>query len=443
MKKQLLTLSLALFTLGLSLAQTNNKCATMPIYEAHSQNPVAKANFINADIAAKNWLANPLNKIKATQKTNSVITIPVVVHVVYKTAIQNIPDSQIVRQIQILNECFSLTNPNYSQTRAIFDTLGADTELQFCLAATDPQGNPTTGIVRKSAPSSAAFDPLSGFDNVKSSATDGDDPWPNDQYLNIWVCDMSFFGFTFVLGYATFPGEVPALDGVVIQSEYFGYGAASIAPNNLGRTTVHEVGHFFGMRHIWADDDGGDVSLQCDSTDFVDDTPNQGAKSASDCNLTINSCSTEAPYWGTIDPPDMVENYMDYSADGCMTMFTKGQKARMYSYLNTSPARIAIKTSPAGCSNLTVGVKELYSNFGDFLFVYPNPANDVLHINVTQFTPQNLNCEIYNANGQLVKTIKQLEFQNTVNLSDLANGMYVVKVYNSEVNAIKKITIAK
>ena len=124
-----------------------------------------------------------------------------------------------------------------------------------------------------------------------------------------------------------------------------------------------------------------------------------------------------------------------------MTMFSKGQKARMYSFLNTDPARVAIKTSPAGCS--TVGLKDLYTNFSNYVFVYPNPANDVLHINITQFTPKNLTCEIYNTTGQLVKTIKQLAFQNTFNLSDLANGMYVVKVYNSEVNAIKKVTVAK
>ena len=440
MKKQLLTLSLSFITISLSFAQSVNKCATMPVYNAHQQNPIAKANFINADIAAKNWLDNPINKQNAVKKTNTVINIPVVVHVVYKAAIENIPDSQVVRQIQLLNECFRLQNPNYSSTRAIFDTIGADTEIQFCLAATDPLGNPTTGIIRKSAPAGTSFDPIFNMDKVKSSSTNGDDPWPNDKYLNIWVCDMSFFGTAFVLGYATFPGETAALDGVVIQSEYFGYGTAA-APNNLGRTTVHEVGHFFGMRHIWADDDGGNVALQCDSTDFVDDTPNAGAKSQSDCNITINSCSVESPSWGIIDPPDMVENYMDYSADGCMTMFTRGQKARMYSYLNTAPARVAIKTSPVGCS--TVGIKELYSNFSEYLFVYPNPTSDLLNINITQLTPSNLKCEIYNSNGQLVKTIKQLDFQNTVNLVDLANGMYVVKVYNTEVNAIKKITIAR
>jgi hypothetical protein len=439
MKKQLLTIGLTLLTIGIGVAQTTEKCATMPVYNIRLQDAVAKAKFIDADNAAKNWLAHPDHKTSAAQKQNSVIIIPVVVHVVYKNAIQNIPDTQIVRQIQILNECYRLTNPNFINTRPVFDSIGADTEIQFCLASTDPMGNPTTGIIRKSAPSNAQFDPFFGFDKVKSSLTNGDDPWPNDKYMNIWVCDMSFFGSAFVLGYATFPGEIPALDGVVIQSEYFGYGTAA-APNNLGRTAVHEAGHFFGMRHIWADDDGGSTG-QCDSTDFVDDTPNQAAKSASDCNISINSCSNESAYWGTIDPPDMVENYMDYSADGCMTMFTKGQKARMYSYFNTAPARIGIKTSPIGCS--TVGVKELYTNFSELVYVFPNPAKDLLHINIIQVTPQNMKCDIYNCSGQLVKAVNQLDFQNTVNLSELANGIYVVKIYNSDVSTVKKITVAR
>lgn len=439
MKKQLLTLGLSILALGFSFAQNADKCATMPVYNEHMQNPVAKTQFINAELAARNWLANPINRANAFKKQNSIITIPVVVHVVYKNAVQNIPDSQIVRQIQILNTCYRLQNSNFPTGRAIFDSIGADIEIQFCLAGTDPQGNPTTGIIRKSAPSNASFDPIFNMDKVKSSTTNGDDPWPNDKYLNIWVCDMSIFGTAFVLGYATFPGESPALDGVVIQSEYFGYGNA-LAPNNLGRTTVHEVGHYFGMRHIWADDDGGSSGM-CDSTDFVDDTPNQAAKSQSDCKDT-NSCANEAAYWGSIDPPDLVQDYMDYSADGCMAMFTKGQKARMYSFLSTDPARTAIKTSPAGCSN--VAVKELYANFSEYLYVYPNPLSDnLLHINITQITPSNLKCDIYNTSGQLVKQVHQLDFQNTINLSELSNGMYVVKVYNSEVNAIKKITVSK
>lgn len=437
MKLTLLTLSLAAFTFISAQAQTTDKCATMQVFNQHQQDAVVKANYVQAEQLAKNWLANPANQSQVSKQQNVVITIPVVVHVVYKTAIQNIPDTQIVRQIQILNECFRKQNSNYNTTRPIFDTLGADIEIQFCLANTDPQGNPTTGIVRKSAPTSAAFDPLFNMDKVKSTATNGDDAWPNTSYLNIWVCDMSIFGSAFVLGYATFPGGPANLDGVVIQSEYFGKYTAP-APNNLGRTTVHEVGHWFGMRHIWADDDS-QTSTQCDSSDFVNDTPNQGAKSQSDCNKSLTTCPIEAAYWGAINPPDMVENYMDYSADGCMTLFTKGQKARMYSFLNTDPARIAIKTSTAGCA--PVGVKELYENFSNYISVFPNPASTTINISIKELTPSDLICEIYNQNGQLVKRITKIQFQNTIQVADLANGMYLIKLFNSEASASKKVLI--
>ncbi|MCC6181404.1 MAG: T9SS type A sorting domain-containing protein [Bacteroidia bacterium] len=421
-------------------AQNIDKCATMPAYHLQLQNAQSKSMLVQADLLAKNWLANPINKANALKQQNTVITIPVVVHVVYKNTVQNIPDTQIVRQISILNECYRKLNSNYAHVRSEFDSLGADIEIQFCLAATDPLGNPTTGIVRKSAPSNAGFDPILNMDKVKSSSTNGDDPWPNDKYLNIWVCDMSIFGNVFVLGYATFPGTSPALDGVVIQSEYFGYGVGAVATSNLGKTAVHEIGHFFGMRHIWADDDSGS-SGQCDSTDFVDDTPNQAAKSQTDCNFTINSCSNESSFWGTIDPPDMVENYMDYSSDSCMAMFTKGQKARMYSYINTDPARISLAASPVGCS--TVGLPEIKNNFSDYVFVYPNPAGETFYLNLTKVIPQNLVCDIYNSNGQLVSTLSQLDFQNTIKTSNLSNGLYLVKVYNSEMSTVKKITIFK
>lgn len=436
MKKRLSLLLAGLFALQSGFSQSPDKCATMPAYQAYSQNQVQAGRYRQAEQLAKAWLNNPANATAAQKKQNNIITIPVVVHVVYKNAVQNIADSQIVKQIQILNECYRKQNANYSTVRPIFDSLGADIEIQFCLAATDPQGNSTTGIIRKPAPSSAAFDPILNMDKVKSSLTNGDDPWPNNKYLNIWVCDMSFFGVPFVLGYATFPGSDPLLDGVVIQSEYFGPFTAA-APNNLGKTTVHEVGHWLGMRHIWADDDSQSTG-QCDSTDFVDDTPNQGAKSQSDCNLTINSCANEAPFWGTIDPPDMVENYMDYSADACMALFTRGQKARMYSFLGTDPARVAIQTSPAGCS--VTGLNEL-KNLSDFVYVYPNPANDLLHINITHLTVNDLQCEIYDQRGALVKHVSVLDFQNSVNISGLANGIYMVKIYNADAVATKKIIV--
>ncbi len=429
----------SVFLINSGSAQNSGKCATMDVLHEHKKDPAIAAGYAHAEQMARSWLANPANRQAALKKQGAIITIPVVVHVVYKNAAQNIPDTQIVRQVQILNECFRLQNPNFQGIRPIFDSLGADIEVEFCLAATDPQGNPTTGIVRKSAPSNASFDPLFNFDKVKSSATNGDDAWPHDKYLNIWTCDMSIFGTVVVLGYATFPGGPANVDGVVIQSQYFGLGTAP-SPNNLGRTTVHEVGHWLGMRHIWADDDT-QSGVHCDSSDFVDDTPNASAKSQSDCNLTMNSCANEAPYWGTIDPPDMVENYMDYSADACMALFTLGQKARMYSFFNTDSARFAIQTSPAGCS--AVGIKDQYAYFSDHVFVYPNPASDVLHLNFTQLTLADLAYEIYDQTGQLVKTSKELTFQNTIPLFELSNGLYLVKVLNSQAQAVKKIAIQR
>jgi len=437
MKK--VSLFLAIFFVTVASAQNVIKCATMDVFNEHKKNPAYEAGYARAEQMAKNWLADPINRQVASKKQGTIITIPVVVHVVYKNAVQNIPDSQIVRQIMILNECFRIQNPNFLGIRPIFDTLGADTEIEFCLAQLDPQGNPSNGIVRKSAPSSASFDPLFNFDKVKSSATNGDDAWPHDKYLNIWLCDMSIFSTVVVLGYATFPGGPANVDGVVIQSEYFGLGTAP-APNNLGRTTVHEVGHWLGMRHIWADDDSQSTG-QCDSTDFVDDTPNAAAKSQADCNLTINSCANEAAYWGVIDPPDMVENYMDYSADACMALFTLGQKARMYSFLNTDSARIAIKSSPAGCS--VVGVKEADEHFSDQVFLYPNPATDVLYLNIMQLASEDLRCEIYNQSGQIVKTIDRLNYQNTIPLSDLSNGLYLVRIYDFRGYTVKKIAVQR
>src|ERR1700741_3966475 len=227
MKKLLPLFSIGLFAFQSLFGQNANKCATMDVFNEHQKNEAYKASYVQVEQLAKTWLANPVNRASVTKKQNSIITIPVVVHVVYKNTIQNIPDSQVVRQIQILNECYRLQNPNFVGTRAVFDSIGADVEIQFCLAAVDPQGNPTTDIVRKSAPSNAAFDPIFNFDKVKSSTTNGDDAWPCDKYLNLWACDMSFFGTAFVLGYATFPGGPANLDGVVIQSEYFGFGTAA------------------------------------------------------------------------------------------------------------------------------------------------------------------------------------------------------------------------
>jgi hypothetical protein len=430
MKKSLIIFLLFAFYSITIWAQQHEKCATMHVLQKHiEQDPFIAIRIQNLESEVANWIAANKNQMN----NRSVVTIPTVVHVVYKNSAQNIPTSQIESQIQVLNEDYRKTNANFNTTRPIFDTLAADVEIQFCLAALDPQGNPTTGITRTQAPSNATFNPIFGFDNVKSSNTGGVDPWPTDKYLNIWVCDMSILNQVFVLGYAQFPGDNPLTDGVVLQYQHVGRtNDPQAAPANLGRTATHEVGHWLGLRHIWGDG-------PCDSTDYVADTPNASAASQSDCVKTKNTCSNEDPFWGTIDPPDMVENFMDYSSDACMTMFTKGQKARMWGFLNT--ARASLKTSPAGC-NAPSAINDKKVNLNTNL--YPNPTNGIIYLELLSNIDENINVEVFNLLGQkeISTSISELKYNNyKLDLSSLSKGMYLVRLYTNQSDYIHKIQL--
>lgn len=250
----------------------------------------------------------------------NVYTIPVVVHVVYNTPVQNISAAQVQSQIDVLNEDFRRNNANASQTLAAFQGVAADCEMEFCLATQDPQGNPHSGITRTST-SVTAFNTN---DAVKFTASGGQDIWAPSQYLNIWVCNLAG-----LLGYAQLPGGPSATDGVVIDFQYFGRVGTATPPFNLGRTATHEVGHHFNLRHLWGT--GG-----CGSTDFVADTPTSDAPNYG-CPLNHTSC-------GSLD---MVQNFMDYTDDSCMNLFTAGQKARMRALFNPGGARASLLNSPA------------------------------------------------------------------------------------------------
>jgi len=247
-----------------------------------------------------------------------VIRIPTVVHVLYKTAAQNVSDAQIQSQIDVLNRDFRALNPDVSNVPPVFQPLVADCRVEFFLAATDPNGNPTNGITR-TATTVASF--AAATDECKSSATGGADPWPADKYLNLWVAQChNQFGS--LLGYAQFPGGPAATDGVVIVPTAFGSTGTATAPFHLGRTATHEVGHWLNLYHIWADDGSG-----CAGSDEVADTPNQGSENYGTPTFPHISC-------GNGPNGDLFMNYMDYVDDEAMVMFTHGQAARMESCLD-------------------------------------------------------------------------------------------------------------
>ncbi len=341
-------LFLLLFTFGL-YAQQVRRCGTDEYYEeAKQKNPLLEQLERQANEYARKYYEKQLhrNPTAKTQKTTQIIKIPVVVHIVWNTPAQNLSDAQVQSQIDVLNEDFRKLNADTSIILPAFQGLASDFQIEFCLATVDPNGQPTTGITRTQT-SVTAFDYLTGKNDIKSSATGGKDPWPTDQYLNIWVGNYSGG----LLGFAQFPWQYstsPSTDGVVVTYAYFGRGGTAQAPFDLGRTATHEIGHWLGLYHTFQDGCAGMTSSTCSSAgDWICDTPPQG-QSTSGCPSTPPNTCSESP-----DQVDMYQNYMDYSDDACLVMFTADQKTRVYSMLNqyrswVFNANTANKCAPPG-----------------------------------------------------------------------------------------------
>jgi hypothetical protein len=278
--------------------------------------------------AARSALENATTEyVSRQQRFAGIARIPVVVHVVWNTAAQNISQAQIDSQIDVLNHDFRATNSDIGFVPAPYTGLIADARVEFFLATEDPNGNPTTGVTRTQT-STASF---STDDKVKSSATGGIDPWPTDRYLNIWVCQLGGG----LLGYAQFPGGPAETDGVVILHSGFGTNGTAAAPFDLGRTTTHEIGHYLNLFHIWGDDGTG-----CSGSDECADTPNQAGPNFGVPTFPHVTCSNGPN-------GDLFVNYMDYTDDRGMVMFTDDQVARMEACLDTVRTNL-ISTTAAG-----------------------------------------------------------------------------------------------
>lgn len=222
------------------------------------------------------------------------INIPVYVHVIYSNSNENISDAQINSQIAVLNADFNASNSDLSNVPSEFAGVVANSDITFTLA----------GVTRKSSSRTS----WGTRDEMKYASNGGVDVVNPAGALNIWVCNIGGG----ILGYAQFPGGSSATDGVVISPQYFGTTGFVSAPFNKGRTATHEVGHYLNLRHIWGDG-------RCRQDDFVADTPSSdGPNYGCPVYPTVNCKST-----------DMTMNYMDYTDDACMYMFSEGQKARM------------------------------------------------------------------------------------------------------------------
>lgn len=237
---------------------------------------------------------------EAGRLVNGVIEIPVIVNVIYRTSTENISAAQIQSQIDVLNEDFNNTNADRTKVPAEFTDEQTSVGIRFVLE----------GVNRKYSSKRS----WSTNDDMKYASKGGIDATTPATHLNMWVVNkMQAYGST-ILGYAQFPGGNPATDGVVIGYNFFGRVGSVSSPFNLGRTATHEVGHWMNLRHIWGDATCGN--------DQVADTPPH--------NTSNYGCPTY-PHKSTCagTPVEMTMNYMDYTDDACMYMFTDGQKLRM------------------------------------------------------------------------------------------------------------------
>jgi len=326
MMKKLLTLTFIGLLIGpWAFAQRN--CHSMEHLEhLMEQDPGMQERMHAVEEHTNRFIANLGKSNNANALgANETVTIPVVVHVVYNNSTENISNAQINSQIAVLNADFSASNSDISSVPSLFSSRVGDANIQFVLADTDPSGNPSSGITRTSTTRSSF-----GTNNtVKFNSQGGKDAWPSNQYLNLWVCDISGG----ILGYAQFPGGAANTDGVVCDYQYFGTNGTATAPFNLGRTATHEVGHWLNLRHIWGD--GG-----CSVDDFVSDTPTAGNPNYGCPSFGANSCSG--------GDPDMWMNYMDYVDDRCMYMFSQGQVDRMRALFESGGFRESFVNSGGG-----------------------------------------------------------------------------------------------
>ena len=267
------------------------------------QRDCASQEVLAAQMKADPTLALRMNKIEDfTQKSmlngrivNGKVEIPVVVNVLYKTASENISTAQIQSQIDVLNRDFNAANSDFTKVPSLFSGVKANVGIKFVLQ----------NIVRRSTTIAS----WSTDDAMKKSAS-GIAPTSPATVLNMWACNLGGG----ILGYAQFPGGSLSTDGVVIDNNAFGTTGSVSAPFNLGRTATHEVGHWMNLRHIWGDANCG--------SDYVSDTPTHNEPNYGVLNYPhYSTCS------GT--PVEMTMNYMDYSDDRGMYMFTNGQKSRM------------------------------------------------------------------------------------------------------------------
>ena len=352
------------------------------------------------------------NSPGTTQRVNGlpeVITIPVVFHILYHTPDQNIERTGLERLIAALNRDFNKRNADTSNIPSVFRPYATSMGFEFKIATMDPQGVGTSGVVRKYTPISYWM----SDDKMKFSASYGDDAWDSKSYLNIWICNMKD-----VLGYSTLPGMDPKKDGIVLGLEdLFAHHGTTPVVNDL-RTIVHEAGHWLNLYHIWGEGYCGD--------DKVDDTPKQGSYTPGCPNGTRVTCSN-----GPIG--DMYMNFMDFTDDVCMNMFTNGQRKRARILFEAGGPRNSILYSKGLNTSTVPATQPPFYPKWYYAQVYPNPASTSINI-YFEYDERWIGKKlaILDMSGRIVLTKIISSQKEKIDVSRLTAGVYFIRAEKEE-----------
>ncbi len=348
------------------------------------------------------------------RSASALITIPVVVHVIYNTSSQNISDDQIASQLVELNRDYQKLNPDTSGIPSYYAPLAANCGFHFALAQVDTNGNPSSGIVRvHTNVSSFSLD-----DAVKYSARGGDDPWDRDRYLNVWICNLG----DGVLGYSSLVGGPKETDGVVVLYTAFGTTGTATAPFNKGRTATHEIGHWLNLIHVWGDADCGD--------DQVADTPPQSAATYGNPSGIVISCGN-TPYG------NMYMNYMDFTDDAGMHMFTVDQNQRMHTLFSEGGFRYPLLSSPALTGITGSNGVPVDEASGIAVSVGPNPTFGMVTVKVASDPGGVLT--VWNQMGQMVYQVRVTQTTFRLDLSRFGSGVYFLRLVDGDKRGIAKV----
>lgn len=405
------------------------RCGTM-IFDSSNQ---AK----NSLLQWEKWLQEKIkHDSHAARESESNYTIAVIVHILHSgeaigTA-QNIGDEQIISQFDVLNEDYNKNNNDFTtNVPSYFNSYAANCGITFCRATKDTSGNdlPVAGIDRVNIINKGLLYPPYSYNYMENTVK----PltiWDPNKYLNIWVVDISGG----LLGYATWPpqaslsGETGGIgtsktDGLVIMPTAFGRTGQVMQYYDKGRTTVHELGHWLGLRHIWGDAYCGD--------DYCNDTPLQYDYN-SGCPSGVKISCNNYPNG------EMYMNFMDYTDDVCMGMFSNDQKTRMITALTNSPMRMdLLNNSAQSCTTLTTNpaiaaAAFSITNFGNNIYITGNGRSKKYFVNISNMLGENIH-----------KQIILPEQNNNICIGTFLPGIYIVNIQGDEFYLTKKILLTQ